>query len=70
MCIEKVEAFKVDGVYYEDERDAVEAKLKKLGTRLLKEYPSDIAQGLIDLRDELTITLQRHMEIEGERAFK
>lgn len=60
MCIEKVSAYKVDGVYYEDERDAVEAKLKKIGQRLMKEYSADPMQGLIDMRDDLLPMLELH----------
>lgn len=60
MCIEEVTAFKVDGTYYEDERDAIEHKLKKIGQRLMKEYSAEPMQGLIDMRDDILTMLTRH----------
>lgn len=63
MCIEKTESFRFAGKLYETEKDAIEAALSEIGSKIVKEHHANPAKGLLTHADDLVPLLTRLEEI-------
>jgi len=63
MTIEKVESWGFAGKLYLTEEKAVDAAIREIAARLMKDHAGSLAVGLIDKADQLIPLLQRHGEL-------
>lgn len=61
--IARVTAWAFAGKHYPTEREAIEANLKAIMDRILKDHSANILGGVLAHRDELAPLLSRHAEL-------
>lgn len=67
--IERVTAWAFAGAHYNTELKAVEANLKAIGGRIVKQHADNPMRGLIEYGDELAALLIRHHELTNAQDF-
>lgn len=59
MCITQVTSFRVGDKLYDNEIEAVEAALKSIAAKLLRDHPSDMYSGLLKYGEEIGVLIDR-----------
>lgn len=59
MCITQVTSFRVGDKLYDTEIDAVEAALKNIAAKLLREHPDNLYAGLLKHGEEIGVLIDK-----------